>query len=175
MSASADFGASIRRLTIEDTPLESPSVGAPHPVSERVVAQSRPAEDEEHGREDSASLGGSTQQDRGDERGEHLRCVSMSLSRFLICEAAYHLVSGKDDGGKTTVGLGDWLVQNTPETDVGTVTKERAAALAEDETVSDEEPLERDDGERDNRQEEEGQCVFTARETGVEVTQTGQL
>jgi hypothetical protein len=64
---------------------------------------------------------------------------------------AHHLVCGKDDSWKTTIGLGYWLVQYTSEANVCSISQECSSALAENQTVSDKEPLEGNNRKRDDR------------------------
>lgn len=56
---------------LENTPLESPAVGGPDPMSERIVDERGPAEGEDHGREESRPLGCCSENDGWDEGGEH--------------------------------------------------------------------------------------------------------
>lgn len=57
---------------VEDAVLERPAFGCPDPVHDGAVDEGRPAEEEDAGGEDAASLGGSADQDGGDERRKHV-------------------------------------------------------------------------------------------------------
>jgi hypothetical protein len=58
---------------------------------------------------------------------------------------------------------------------MGSISQKDTTGGREDETVSDKEPLERNNSERDDREEEERQCVFTTCQSRVEVSKTWQL
>jgi hypothetical protein len=58
-------------LTIVNPPLERPTVRTPDPVRKGVVDERRPAKHPDHGGQDSGSLACGTEDDGGDETGEH--------------------------------------------------------------------------------------------------------
>jgi hypothetical protein len=90
-------------------------------------------------------------------------------------QVTHHLICSEHNGWNSVVGLPDRLVQHSPESNMGSISQKDTTGGRKDKTVSDEEPLERNDGERDDREEEERQCVFTTCQTRVEVSKTWQL
>ena len=77
---------------VEDTELERPALGRPDPVDDRAVDQGRPAEEEDAGGEDAASLGGGADQDGRDEGGEHV-LVAARRKVQRKCEVVYDVDS----------------------------------------------------------------------------------
>ena len=67
----------------------------------------------------------------------------------------HHLICSEYNGWNSVVGFTDRLVQHSPESDVGAISQKDTTGGRKDETVSNEEPLERNDGERDDREEQE--------------------
>ena len=126
-------------------------------MRDRVVHHGGPAEDEDHSGQQPASLRGGTEQDGGHKGGKA------------------HLVPRKDDLGEFVVRLGYRALEDASEADILPVAVEDAAGRAEDERVADEHPLDGDDCERQHGEDEEGEGIFPSRQTGVEVSKTGNL
>jgi len=139
------------RLTVEDTPLEGPSVGAPYPVGNWVVDDGSPAEDEDQSGKHSTSLSSSSKQNGGYKGSEHLNISAGPHKQQMT----HHLICSEYNGWDSVVGFTDRLVQDSPEPDMGTISQKDTTGSRKDKTVSDEEPLERNDSERDDREEKE--------------------
>lgn len=140
---------------VEDTVLETPAVGVPHPVSERAVDEGGPAEDEDHARNDATALGNGTDREGTSDSAEH------------------HLVEGVKEGGdERRSDRGG--APDLHETKVLEITDEGVAGrLGEGERVTPEIPLEDDDGEGHHDDPEHGEGGFSAGETRVEKGDAG--
>jgi len=139
------------RLTVEDTPLEGPSIGAPYPVGDWVVDDGSPAEDENQSGKHSTSLSSSSKQNGGYKGSKHLN-ISPSPHKHQM---THHLICSEYNGWDSVVGFPNRLIQDSPESDMGTISQKDTTGGRKDEAVSNEEPLERNDGERDDGEEKE--------------------
>lgn len=114
---------------VEDTGLEGPSVGVPDPVGQGAVDDGGPAEDKDHGGDDTATLSDSTNGESSSHSAEH------------------HLVERVEEGGNE----GRALRGGSPdlhEAKVCQVADKRVArGCAECERVTPEIPLKYHDGE----------------------------
>lgn len=116
-----------------------------------VVYNGCPTEDEDQSRKHSTSLSGSSEKNGGNKSSEHL-----TVSGFLVeHQVIYHLICSEYNGGNSVVGFSDRLVQDSPESNMGSISQKDTTSGRKDETVSDKEPLERNDSERDDREEKE--------------------
>lgn len=87
-------------------------------MRQRVVHQRGPGKDEYHGRKNATSLGGSTENNGGNQTGEH------------------HFVGGENDFGKLVVCFGNGSAENAHEAEVFEVAPEGSASFGEDERVA---------------------------------------
>ncbi|KAI3483149.1 hypothetical protein L1887_53929 [Cichorium endivia] len=140
---------------VEDAPLESPAGGVPDPAGNHVVHERGPDECEYEERPDTAALACGADGDGRHEVGKHA------------------LVDRVDDLGHLVVGLGHGIFEHAHVAKVAQIAEERARGLGEGERVAPEEPLERDDGEGGKREQQQVQRVLPARQTRVEVAETG--
>jgi hypothetical protein len=67
----------------------------------------------------------------------------------------HHLICCEYNSWDSVVGLPDRLVQHSPESNMGSISQKDSTGSGKDETVPDEEPLERNDSERDDGEEKE--------------------
>jgi hypothetical protein len=67
----------------------------------------------------------------------------------------HHLICSEYNGWDSVVGFPNRLIQYSPESNMGTISQKDSTGGRKDETVSDKEPLEGNDSERDDREEQE--------------------
>lgn len=140
---------------VENTVGEAPAVGVPDPVGERAVDEGGPAEDEDHGGNDSATLSNSADRKSTGDGTEH------------------HLVEGVEEGGnERRADRGS--APDLHEAEVSKITDEGVVGgLGEGQRVAPEVPLEDDDGEGHHDDPEHREGRLSSSETGVEERDTG--
>lgn len=140
---------------IEDTVLETPSVGVPDPVGERAVDEGSPAKDEDHGGNDTATFGDGSDSESSCDGTEH------------------HLVEGVEKSGNERRadrgGAPDLHEAKMSEI----ADKGIAGGLGEGERVAPKVPLKDDNGEGHHDDPEHGEGRLSASETRVEEGDTG--
>ena len=128
-----------------------PAVAVPCPVCDRVVDNGGPDEDEDEGGQNATTVRNGTNGKGWRDGGEHA------------------LVEHEQNVRNTT----DILAHGLHETEVVEGAEERVAGARESERVAPEEPLEGDNADREHREEQKLEGRFTAGETTVEETDTG--
>lgn len=113
---------------VEPTEFKGPAVGIPGPVGDGVVDDGSPDEDKDEGGQHTATVGDGADSEGGRNSGEHALVQTEEQVGYL----------GAADAG---------LAQHLHEAEVGEVTDEGAARVAEGQGVAPEEPLEADDGD----------------------------
>lgn len=153
-----DAGANLDRNTtsvVNNTILESPTVGVPHPIRKRTVYQRGPEKGKDHAGNDAASLGDSSDGESSSDGAEH------------------HLVEGVQEGGdkrRADRGSGP----DVSEAKVLEVANEGVVGgLAKGEGVSPEIPLEDNDTKGHHDDPEHGEGRLSSCEAGVEECDAG--